>query len=186
MLGKRKRMGKLGERGFTLVETVAALGISFVLFSFSVLPLRQTIQGFRLAADARAIASQMSLARMRAAAGFTQAALAVNASANTFEVQVFDKASSTFQREGGVFGLSEGDSFSFGAVTVPAGQQTSLLQSTPIQFNSRGVPVVSSGTPTATTALYLTDNRGNYWAVTVSAAGQISTWQYWDGIWVTR
>jgi Tfp pilus assembly protein FimT len=182
----QKPAKRIGEHGFTFVETFAALGISFVLFSFSVLPLRQAIQGYRLAADARAVASQMGLARMRAAAGFTQSQLRVDLTANTFEVDVYDKTTATFQREGGVFSLSSGDTFSFGSVTVPAGQQAAIAQSTPITFNSRGVPVDGSGTPTATSALYLTDNSGTYWAVSVSAAGQIGLWQYSNGSWIAR
>lgn len=172
--------------GFTIIETAMALGICLVIFSFSVLPLRQTIQGYRLAADARALASQIGLAKMRAAAGFTQARLSADITTNSFEVDVYDKTSGTFALQGGVFSLSEGDSFSYGAVAVPAGQQAVIAQTTAIIFNSRGVPIDANGTPTASSALYLTDNNGSYWSVTVSAAGQIGVWQYSNGSWVAQ
>lgn len=181
-----RRIEPTANRGFTLVETAVSLGVGLVLFSFTVLPLRQTIQGFRLAADARAVAAQMGLAKMQAAAAFTQARLNVNVAGNTFEVDVYGKTAGAFSLSGGVFSLSQGDSFSYGAVTVPAGQQSAIGQTTPITFNSRGVPIDASGTPTATSALYLTDNNGSYWSVTVSAAGQVGVWQYSNGSWTAR
>jgi Tfp pilus assembly protein FimT len=178
--------GRHAARGFTLIEVTISLGISFVIFSFAVLPLRQTIQGYRLAADARAISSQLGLAGMRAAAGFTQAQLSVNLTSGTLQVEVYDKTRDQFQPQGAAFSLSQGDSFSFGDVAVPAGQQATLQQTTTITFNSRGVPIDSTGAPTSDCSLYLTDNNGSYWAVTVSAAGQIGVWQYSNGSWIAR
>ncbi|HVB34720.1 MAG TPA: GspH/FimT family pseudopilin [Patescibacteria group bacterium] len=178
--------GKFGERGFTLIEVTVSLGISFVLFSFAVLPLRQTIQGYRLAADARALSGQLGLARMRAASGFTQAQLSVNLANETMEIKVYDKTSGQFETQGGVFTLSQGDSFSYGNVAVPAGGESTLQQTPAITFNSRGVPIDSTGTPTSAGSLYLTDNNASYWAVTVSAAGQIGIWQYSNGSWIAR
>ena len=178
--------GRVGERGFTLIELTVCLGISFVLFSFAVLPLRQTIQGYRLAADARAVSSQLALARMRAAASFTQAELAVDLPNSTFQIEMFDKSTGQFQSVGGVYSLSQDDSFSFGDVAVPAGGQATLQQTSTITFNSRGIPIDSSGTPTSDGSLYLTDNNGSYWAITVSAAGQIAIWEYANGSWVAR
>ena len=175
-----------GERGFTLIEVTVALGMSLVLFSFTILPLRQMIADYRLAADARAIASQLSLAKMHAAAGFTQAELAVNLASNTMQIEVYDKTSGAFAAQGGAYSLSEGDAFSVGGVTSPAGEQTTLGQTTAITFNSRGVPIDTTGTPTSNDALYLTDNNGSCWAVTVSAAGQIGVWQYSGGSWIAR
>lgn len=186
MFRRRQTADGFGEQGFTLIEVTISLGISFVLFSFAVLPLRQTIQGYRLAADARAVSSQLGLARMRAAAGFTQAELAVDLTNNTLQIEVFDKTSGQFQSAGGVYSLSQGDSFSFGGVTVPAGEQSTLQQTSTIAFNSRGVPIDSTGAPTSSSSLYLTDNNGSYWAVTVSAAGQIGVWQYAAGSWIAR
>lgn len=186
MLPGGRAAGPVGERGFTLIELTVSLGISFVLFSFAVLPLRQTIQGYRLAADARAVSSQLALARMRAAAGFTQAELAVDLTSNTFQIEMFDKATGQFQSSGNVYSLSQGDSFSYGGVAVPAGGQATLQQTPTITFNSRGIPIDSTGTPTSDGSLYLTDNNGSYWAVTVSAAGQIGIWEYANGSWVSR
>lgn len=186
MFSGSRAAGRVGERGFTLVELSVSLGISFVLFSFAILPLRQMIQGYRLAADARAVASQLALARMRAAADFTQAEFAVDLTNNTFQIDVFDKSTGQFQTPGGVYSLSEGDSFSFGDVAVPAGGQATLQQTATITFNSRGIPIDSTGTPTSDSALYLTDNNGSYWAVSLSAAGQIGLWKYANGSWVAR
>ncbi len=184
----RRRQGgtRRAERGFTLVEVCVALGMSLVLFSFTILPLRQMIADYRLAADARAIASQLALAKMQAAAEFTQAELVVNLAANTMQIEVYDKASGEFAASGGAYTLSEGDAFSVGGVTSPAGDQTTLAQTPAITFNSRGVPIDTTGTPTANDALYLIDTNGSCWAVTVSAAGQIGVWQYSGGSWIAR
>jgi Tfp pilus assembly protein FimT len=178
--------GSSGARGFTLVEMTVALGMSFVMFSFAVLPLRQTVQGYRLAADARALSSQLGLARMRAAAEFTQAQLSIDLTGGTLQINVYDKTSGQFETIGGVFPLSQGDSFSFGSVAVPAGGLATLEQTPTITFNSRGVPIDAAGAPTSNSSLYLTDNNGSYWAVTVSAAGQIGVWQYSNGAWIAR
>ncbi|HVB98616.1 MAG TPA: prepilin-type N-terminal cleavage/methylation domain-containing protein [Candidatus Dormibacteraeota bacterium] len=186
MFSGSRAAGVTGERGFALVEVAVALGISCVLFSFAVLPLRQTIQGYRLAADARAVSSQLALAKMSAVADFTQAQLAVDLTRQTLQIKVYDKTNGQFATTRGVFSLSEGDSFSFGSVAVPAGQQATLQQTPTITFNSRGIPIDSTGTPTSDCSLNLTDNNGSYWAATISAAGQIGVWQYSNGGWIAR
>ena len=43
-------------------------------------------------------------------------------------------------------------------------------------FNSRGVPIDSSGAPLGTNAFYLTDGSAVY-AVTVAATGMLRSWR---------
>ena len=87
--------------------------------------------------------------------------------------------------------LSNGVGFGFSSVgTPPPNTQVSIAQagackddagadisgSACIVFNSRGLPVDSTGGPTGVGAFYLTDNNSVY-AVTVSATGMMRFWR---------
>jgi Tfp pilus assembly protein FimT len=97
----------------------------------------------------------------------------------------------------GNFQLSQGDTFGFGSLTSgpTAGQSTisqaagcypgsaagpdggtQLSNTACIEFNSRGIPVDNSNTPTPNGALYIT-NGNIVEAVTATATGSIQTWQ---------
>ncbi len=45
-----------------------------------------------------------------------------------------------------------------------------------VTFNSRGLPVDSTGAPTAANAYYLTDNTAVF-GITVAATGMVRTWR---------
>jgi hypothetical protein len=108
-----------------------------------------------------------------------------NTTAGTYQLEVWNKASSTFQLEGGTFNLPPGITFGYGAITAPAGSQTSITQSIPIAFNSRGIPIDGSGNPiSSTAAIYMGDSSGGYCAVSVTLSGQTKTWQYSGSSWV--
>jgi prepilin-type N-terminal cleavage/methylation domain-containing protein len=70
-------------RGFSLIELLIVVAIMMVILSFSVMNLRKAMLSFKAASDARGIASQLSLAHMRAASEFTQARVNFNLSAGT-------------------------------------------------------------------------------------------------------
>jgi hypothetical protein len=92
-----------------------------------------------------------------------------------------------------VFNLSQGDIFGAGGLTTgptPAQQPTIPTQAACqainggtgtigstacIVFNSRGIPIDTTGSPLATGAFYLTNNTVVD-AVTVSATGSIQSW----------
>lgn len=101
----------------------------------------------------------------------------------------------------GILQLTQGDTFGFGNLTTgPTPGQAAISQAalcypgaanTPdggssmantacIEFNSRGIPVDSTGAPVATGALYITNNN-IVEGVTVSATGSIQTWQCANG-----
>jgi hypothetical protein len=67
--------------------------------------------------------------------------------------------------------------FGYGSLTTPAGTQASISQSSVIAFNSRGIPLDSTGNPTGNDAIYLNNGNGVYYAVTVSSSGRVSVWQ---------
>jgi Tfp pilus assembly protein FimT len=141
------------------------------------------VQNYRVVGDARGIAAQLSLARMRAASEFTQARLNFNTSANTYQLEVWSKSASAFQIEGPVQTLSNRDTFGYGAIATPAGGQTTIAQTQYITFNSRGVSINGAGVPIGTAAIYIINNNGLCLAVTASIAGQPATYEWTGAAW---
>jgi Tfp pilus assembly protein FimT len=167
--------------GFSLLELLAAVAILMVLSAMVVPAIATMMQSFRLNGSSRAIASQLSLARMRAAGEFTQARLNFNLAANppTYQLELLNKGTSAFAIEGGVQTLSTGVVYGSGAIGVPAGSQTTVAQTAQIVFNSRGIPVDNAGAPTGLDAIYLNNSRQTV-AITVYADGRIARWR-WSG-----
>jgi len=52
-----------------------------------------------------------------------------------------------------------------------------------ILFNSRGIPVDSTGTPTSNDSVYLTDGSGGYFAVTAAPSGRIRIYHWAASAW---
>jgi Tfp pilus assembly protein FimT len=171
------------QSGLTLIELVVVAALAIIVAAVAIPMYANGLRNWRLAGDARAIASQLALTRMRAANEFTQAELSLDTSGRTFQIKIYNKSSSTFVAEGGSFTLSSGNTFGYGALSTPAGTQTTIGVSNPVIFNSRGIPITSSGVPTGTYAIYLTDSKGGYFAITVSPASDVAVWKYSSG-WV--
>ena len=106
----------------------------------------------------------------------------MNTSANTYQIEILIGATWTIY--GGTTNLETGDTFGYGSITAPAGQQSSISQTTPIYFNSRGLATDSTGSATANSAIYFTNIRGQYAAVAVSIAGQPTSYTYNGSAWV--
>lgn len=104
-----------------------------------------------------------------------------------------DCAVGTWCTEGGASQLASTVSFSNGPVSAPPPDtQTTIAQAPPcmntasppvavantacIIFNSRGIPVDTTGSPTGLDAIYVTDGSAVY-GITVAATGFIRTWQ---------
>jgi hypothetical protein len=129
---------------------------------------------------------------MRSSADFTRARVYADLSANSMHIELYSPASTTWTTEGGTQFLGSGDTFGFGSISSPpANTQTSIgqapacrnnantanIQNTAcIVFNSRGIPVDSSGGPTGQDALYMTDGKVVY-GITVSATGLMRFWR---------
>jgi len=180
-LAKSRRTGPA--RGFTLIEMVFVAAVMLVFLAFSILNLASAWKSFEAQSDARGIANQLSLARLRAAAEFTQARLNFNLAAGTYKLETNQLG--VWTREGSVYNLSAANAFSFGSVTSPAGTQTApIAQTALIVFNSRGIPVdATTGTPTGNDAIYLRNTNGQYYAVTVSPSSRINVWQLNGSTW---
>jgi Tfp pilus assembly protein FimT len=174
--------GKCSSIGFSIFELIVTVGMGLVLTAITVPLLDKAAQSYKVSGTARGLASELALAKMRAGAEFTQAQLNVNVSAGSYTLQVWNKTLSpaAFATEGGTQYLPAGAVLGFGSIaTAPPGSQTTIGQTSLILFNSRGIPVDGTGSPTSNDALYVTDLQGQHIdAVTVSASGKVTIWRY--------
>jgi len=185
--------------GFTLIETMFVIGIVAVVAAIAIPMTGNEVSYLRLSGDARNISNALMLAKMRAAATFTQARLYVDLNAKTFRVETWQRNAATpdWKMDGGVTYLSGSDRFGYGSISTPPsftqvtiGQAPAcytassavVLNTACVVFNSRGVPITTAGKPTgteppiATDAVYLTDGTAVYGA-TVSATGMVGLWR---------
>ena len=183
-------------RGFSLIELLMVVAIMGALAAITVPMSGNTIRYLKLSGDAREISNATAVAKMRAAAKFTQSRLYVDLTGRQFYVQTLDKATDTWVTEGGATSLSSTVIFGFGPIaTPPPDTQTTIAQApacvnmagsppvpTPVAntacviFNSRGIPIDTTGSPTGLDAVYVTDGSAVY-GITVAATGFIRTWQ---------
>jgi Tfp pilus assembly protein FimT len=174
-------------RGFSLLELAIVVTFFLLILSIALPQALTTLRAFRASSDARSIASQLALAKMRAANGFTQARLNCNLTNKSCQLEVCTSkgtsACNTFSAEGGSISLSKEMTFGFGSITTPAGSQASIETTAQILFNSRSVPIDNTGAVTGNDALYLTNQAGDTYAVTVYASGRIALWRYGNGVW---
>jgi len=186
-------------RGFSLIEMSVVTVVTLIVIGVSIPTLASVVRNYRATGDGNSISSQLVQTRMRAAAGSTRARLRFGLAAKTYQIEVFDKTTGQFQAEGGVFGLSGNNVYGFGDIPAPAGTQATIgqaaactdangnpiAQTACILFNSRSIPVDSSGAVTSNAAIYLTDGSGGYFSITVSPSGRLSSWRYTGPSWDT-
>lgn len=178
------------QRGFTIIELLAVLGIVAVLAAVTVPATASAVADARLRGDARSVHNALGLTKMRAAARYTRERLYVDLTTNRFHLEFWDKTNSRWAAEAGITNLSSGVAFGFGALsTPPPNTQTTIGQAAQcrdnannpisgtacIVFNSRGIPVDSSGSPTGGNAIYITDGVATY-GVTMSATPLVRLW----------
>jgi len=179
-----------GMRGFSMIELAIVITTFLLILSIALPQALTTLRAFRASSDARSIASQLALAKMRAADGFTQARLNCDLTNKSCQLEVCTSkgtsACSTFSAEGGSIRLSKEMTFGFGSITIPAGSQAPIQNTAQILFNSRSLPIDNTSTVTGNDALYLTNYLGDTYAVTVYASGRIALWRYGNGVWSSQ
>lgn len=187
-------MTATGDRGYSMIEILIVLGIIGVISAIAI-PQAAGLMGFlKLDGDARDLKNAASLARMQAASNFAQTRLYLDTSTNGYHIEIMPSTAAAWSVSGGTTYLSaNNESYAFGAVaTPPPNTQTGIGQapackntaSPPadiantrcIIFNSRGIPIDSTGAPYGNYAMYLTDGS-NVYGLTVSATSSIKLWK---------
>ena len=194
-----------GTAGFTLVEILVVLAVLLVLGVFTAPIVGRTLAGFRVSGDARGLSNAVSVAKIRAAAKFTQVRLFVDLAGRTYHVETLDRSVTPhhWTQEGGNSTLSYDVDFDFGAVAAPPPDSQAALGQAPqcltddgdpiagsacIVFNSRGVSVDAAGAPHAEGVLYIKDATVVY-GITVAATGMLRLWRApaaANGVWVLQ
>jgi Tfp pilus assembly protein FimT len=178
--------------GFSAVELLIALTLTGTIAAIGLPITGNTLADFRLSGDAHALANAAAVAKMRAATLFSSARLYVDLGAKTYHIEKWQKTGTpAWMADGGVTLINANDALSFGVVaTAPPNTQTTIGQALAcrsaansviantacIVFNSRGIPVDSTGAPIGTDAVYLSGDPG-VWGITVAATGQIQLWR---------
>jgi len=203
-----------GELGFSAMELLIIVLLISIVAAISVPSVTSITRNLRMVGDGRALASEINLARMRAAADFTHARVYMDLNANTFHMEEWNKSSACWKTDGDsgpctqttspVNSLSQGDSFGFGSLTTgPTTATTSTAQplactvgvagaaaganlsnTACIEIDSRGYPVDSSDNIVATDAVYLTNNQNLYTAIAVTVSGKPTIYSYTGSGWV--
>ena len=183
--------------GFSLIEVMIVLIVAVVVTAMAIPVFSSIMRNLRGDGDMQTLRSDVGLAKMRAAASFSRARVRTNLTARTLQVEVWNKTTNVWAVEGGTQSLSNGVNFGFGSISSPPpNTQASIAQAAACQtdaqtvanaagnvantacivFNSRGVPVDSTNTPTGNGALYINDGASAQ-SVTVGATGLIRGWR---------
>lgn len=190
--------------GYSLIDLMAVLGLIGVLAAIAVPVSDTSLKANRLKGDADAVRNLVGLAKMRASSRFTRARVFVDLSANSYGLQVWDKAANAWVNDGAPVRTSTGVSFGFGSLTAPPpNTQVNIAMSPPctngltaagaiantacIIFNSRGLPIDATGLLYARHALYLRGEIGVF-ATTVTSTPLIRFWSSPNGnaVWTPR
>ena len=187
------------QRGFSLIELMIVVAIALIIAAFAVPQITETLRNYRLAGDARNIKSEILLAKMRAAARFTRSRVRADFNARTYQTDLWNKETSTWDpvAVGAPQFLSQGVSYGVAGMTDPPpdtqdvlgqaaectagdtddpGGGGNMADTACIHFNSRGFPVDASGTATAEGAIYITSGTVVE-GVTVSINGIGRIWR---------
>jgi Tfp pilus assembly protein FimT len=175
--------GRRAQRGFSLVELMIIAVLFVILSALAVPSILGLTRDLRTGGDVRGISTQLALARMLAASNGTKSRLNFNLAANSYQVEVWSSSTAAYQLQGSAISLAQGDTFGYGTIATPAGQQTIIAQTSPIYFNSRSLATDSAGAATASSAIYLTNSSGQCYAIAVSIAGQPTAYKFNGSSW---
>ena len=175
-----------------MLEALVVAAIASTIAAIAIPMAANAIGYARLTGDARSLSNAVAVAKMRAASDFSQARLYVDLGGKSHHLETYVKTGTPgwVARTGPTY-LSSGVSLSYGSLsTPPSYTQATIGQApvchndagTPIEntacivFNSRGIPVDSSGAATTADAIYVTDGTAVY-VTTVAVSGMIQLWR---------
>jgi len=109
------------QKGFSLIELMIVVAIALIIAAFAVPQITETLRNYRLAGDARNIKSEILLAKMRAAARFTRSRVRADFNARTFQTDLWNKTTSTWDpvAVGAPQILSQGVTYGVAGMTDP-------------------------------------------------------------------
>lgn len=184
-----------GSEGFSAIELLIVLAIAGCVAAISIPASTGMVDEFRLSADAHGVSNSLALARMSAAANFTRARLYVDRGANNYRIERWNKTAAGWEATSGTSPLGARDTFSSGTIiTPPPNSQVAIAQPTACRtnagaaiagtscviFNSRGIPIDSTGAPTPAAVIYLSGPTAVY-GVVVSSTSQLAMWRVSPG-----
>jgi type II secretory pathway pseudopilin PulG len=188
-----------------MIEMLLVVAVIGVIAAMAIPQAYQAIKAYRLHADASAVANQLNVARMRAASQFAPYRVAISTTSGTYwrEKLCGDTSTgadaactspynplTTPDIESGTQYALEGDTFSSCRPSVVSGSSyPGTIQADPnpcpnpldIYFNTRGVPVDSSGNPLGNggAVIYVQNQNNLVDAVTVAVGGSVTV-RNWD------
>jgi prepilin-type N-terminal cleavage/methylation domain-containing protein len=188
--------------GFSAVELLMVLAVAGCIAAMALPASIGMVDEFSLSGDAHGVSNSLALARMGAAANFTRARLYIDRAANTYRIERWNKTAAAWQAVSGTSPIGSKNAFSAGAINTPPpnsqivfGQPTECLNNAgaPIAntscviFNSRGVPIDSTGAPTPAAVIYMNGPTAVY-GIVVSSTSQLAMWRIapGGGTWVQK
>jgi prepilin-type N-terminal cleavage/methylation domain-containing protein len=151
-----------GQQGFTLLEIAIVITVGVILTAMAIPKINALVRGYRSVGDARSLAEEVSLAKMRAAADFTEARVFADLSSNQYRVETWNRASSCW--------ITEGDTQCSANYTSPNTPPSTLLLTTVIfGFGTLSSPPSSTQPTLAQAPACQTDSQ-----TTSQSAGNIA------------
>jgi prepilin-type N-terminal cleavage/methylation domain-containing protein len=178
------------DAGYSLIEIMAATAVLAVLSGFTVPMLGSTTSSIKLRDQAEALSNLVSLAKMRATSQFSKSRVYLDLGAETYILQLWNRDAGTWANDAAPVTLPSGIEFGFGDVDEPPPNAQDAIgfasectndedepidKTACINFNSRGIPIDTAGSPVGGNAFYLTDGTGVR-AITVTATPLIRNW----------
>ncbi len=149
-------------RGFTLIEALVVLAVTAILMAIAIPQFQRITQVLRISGDMRDITGTVGQAKMHAAADFTHARARANLVANTFQLEIWNKAGAGCWQTVGdpanpctigtspIQPLSTGVVFGFGAMGAPPpNTQPALSQAAACRIGYGGGPALGTIAGTA-------------------------------------